>query len=129
MLDAASRLNGEQCALFLDDYPDRYENGQIRRNTDVVVTPYGHLMRIDSCTFSFLTYVGVVKKHFDLFRGGNKDGSGKKAEDFLELDNTDRIWKTVPLYCPIPALTLHCQLRCHIPPYLNAENIKRVIES
>lgn len=124
MLESASANVGRRCALFLDDYPDRYEDGWLRRGTDVVLTPYGHLMRIDKCTYSFMTYVGVVKEHFNDITAHDENNG-----ELLEKNGLDKVWKEVPLFCPLPGLTLHCQLRCHIPRYLNVDEIKRIMES
>lgn len=124
MLDSLKTVNGSgKCALFLDDYPDRYDGG-VRHGTDVVVTPYGHLMKIDSSTCSFMTYVGNIKanrEHLMRFR---------EYPAVMEGDSVNKMWNEggVALYCPIPAITLHCQLRTHIPVYMNAENIKRMVE-
>ena len=123
MLEMVSKRNGEQSALFLDDYPDRYDENFERKNTSVSVTPYGHLMKIDSSTCSFMTYVGIIKKHYDEFM------KFRKYPEIMEKDSIDKVWEDVNLYCPIPGLTLHCQLKCHIPIYVNAESIKKIMES
>jgi hypothetical protein len=111
------------CGLFLDDYHDRYDEKGMRDNTSVMVTPFGHIMSIDSSTCSFMTYVGAIKENYqNLMRF-------KEYPSVLERDSVDLMWQNVRLFCPIPALTLHCQLKCHIPQYLNANNIKMIMES
>ena len=123
MLESVKNRNGRWCAMFLDDYPDRYDEDFERKNTTVSITPFGHLMKIDSSTCSFMTYVGVVKKHYGEFI------KFREYPKVLEHDSVDNVWKTVDLYCPIPALTLHCQLKQHVPIYLNADSLKKIMES
>ena len=126
MLGAAKEriVNGNGwCGLFLDDYPDRYDKIGMRDNTSVMVTPFGHLMSIDSSTCSFMTYVGAIKENYsNLIKF-------KEYPSVFERDSVDLMWKNVRLFCPVPAITLHCQLRSHIPQYLNADNLKRIMET
>jgi hypothetical protein len=122
MLKIARERTGRWCGMFLDDYPDRYNANGIRENTTVMVTPFGHIMSIDSSTCSFMTYVGAVKENYENLI------KFKNYPAVLEGESVDLMWKNVSLFCPIPALTLHCQLRSHIPQYLNAEELKRIME-
>lgn len=123
ILEIIKYRTGEKCALFLDDYPDKYDEKGFRKNTNIMVTPYGHIMTVDSCTFSFMTYSSVIKENYDKIIGG------KDEQNLVESESINKIWETVPLYCPIPALTLHCQLKVHIPEYFDANNIKEIIET
>lgn len=123
MLDTMKKRCGKWCAIFLDDYPDRYDENGFRRCTDVAVTPYGHLMRIDSSTCSFMTYVGAVKENYDSLI------KFKNYPNVMEDGSINEMWKKVDLYSPLPAITLHCQLKGHIPQYMNAELLKRMMES
>lgn len=113
------------CGLFLDDYPDRYDENGFRKNTTIMATPFGHIMSIDSSTCSFMTYVGAVKENYSSLI------KFKEYPNVFEKDSIDLMWNSgnVELFCPIPALTLHCQLKSHIPQYLNSDKIKKIMES
>lgn len=124
LLGTISARKGRHCALFLDDYPDRYDpsKGYEASGTDVMCTPYGHAMRIRSSTCSFMTYVDVVREHAEEL------SAFRRWPEVSERESVDLVWRDVPLYCPIPGITLHCQLRSHIPQYMDADAIRRAIE-
>ena len=123
MLEALKVRVGGYCALFTDDYPDRYDGRGFRENTTVAVTPFGHAMRIDSSTCTFTTYVGAIRENVDSLM------KFKGYPEVMESGSVDLMWKKVPLWCPLPALTLHCQLRTHAPQYLDANSLKAAIEA
>lgn len=108
-------------AIMPDDYPDRYQNNSI--HTECRVTTTGHFLKIDKTTCTFATYSDVIKKYKDYFM--NFIHWPKITED----KSVNRVWEKVPLYQPIPAWTLHCQIKSVVPIYLDYTKIKDYFEN
>lgn len=101
------------CAIFPDDYPDRYKENVNSFNTELRVTNSGHFARIFATTCTFVTYTNVIKVfRNDLLNFINWPIIG-------ENESINRLWQEVPLYQSLPALTLHSQLTDIIPRYLD----------
>lgn len=108
-------------AIMPDDYPDRYKNNAI--DTECRVTTTGHFLKIDKTTCTFATYTDVVKKYKEYFM--NFIHWPKVTED----KSVNKVWEKVPLYQPIPAWTLHCQIKSVVPIYLDYVRIKDYFEN
>lgn len=119
-LDKLSVENDEHVAIMPDDYPDRYTDNAI--NTECRVTETGHFLRIDKTTCTFATYTDVVKKYKKYFMRFSQ------WPKVTENESVNYVWKKVPLYQPIPAWTLHSQVKSVVPIYLDYEKIKDYFE-
>ena len=122
-LNEISQECGKYIAIMPDDYPDRYENNRIK--TECRVTQTGHFLKIDKTTCTFATFAGNIKKfkkNLTAFKNYTK--GSKKA-----INQRNKIWKKIPLYQPIPAWTLHCQLKEIIPRYINFDQLKNYFDS
>ena len=119
-LDKMSLENEQYVAIMPDDYPDRYCDNAIK--TECRVTETGHFLRIDKTTCTFATYTDIIKKYKKYFMRFSK--WPKVVED----NSINLVWKKVPLYQPVPAWTLHCQIKSVVPIYLNYGEIKDYIE-
>lgn len=98
-------------AIMPDDYPDRYKDNSIR--TECHITETGHFLKVDKTTCTFATYTDVVKKYKKYFMRFSQ------WPKVTENESINYVWKKVPLYQPIPAWTLHCQVKSVVPIYLN----------
>ena len=116
-----SREINQYIAIMPDDYPDRYVGNTI--NTECRVTDTGHFLRIDKTTCTFATYVNVIKKYKNYFL------NFKNWPRVTENESINKVWKKVPLYQPIPAWTLHSQVKSVVPIYLDYSDIKSYIEN
>lgn len=116
-----TRELGRQIAIMPDDYPDRYRNNSVY--TECRVTTTGHFLKIDKTTCTFATYTDVVKKYKEYFM--NFIHWPKITED----KSVNKVWEKVPLYQPIPAWTLHCQIKSVVPIYLDYIGIKDYFEN
>lgn len=122
-LNEISQEIKSQIAIMPDDYPDRYDNNRIK--TECIVTQTGHFLRIDKTTCTFATFAGNIKKfkkNLTAFKNYTK-GSQKA------IIQRNKLWKKIRLYQPIPAWTLHCQLKEIIPRYIDFEQLKNYFES
>ena len=112
MKSLMEKNNGEYVGMMPDDYPDRYHNG-VAKNRSVVSLETGHFMSIDKTTCTFSTFAGALKNHRN------------EVMNFInwpfvgEDQSVNLMWRRVPLFCPLPAWTLHSQLKAIIPPYLD----------
>lgn len=119
-LSVISREKSRPIAIMPDDYPDRYVDNVVK--TECRVTEKGHFLKIDKSTCTFATYTDVVKKYkknFMAFIGWPK---------ITEDKSVNKVWEKVPLYQPIPAWTLHSQIKSVIPIYLDYAKIKDYFE-
>ncbi len=120
-LTQLSKEQGVKIGIMPDDYPDRYSNNAI--NTECHVTEIGHFLKIDKSTCTFATYADVVKKNRKYLM------KFSKWPRVTERGSVNRVWEKVPLYQPIPAWTLHCQVKSVVPMYLDYEKIRKYIET
>lgn len=104
-------------AIMPDDYPDRYSGNAIE--TECRITETGHFLKIDKSTCTFATYADVIKKNRKYLM------KFSKWPRVTESESVNRVWKRVPLYQPIPAWTLHCQVKSVVPMYLDYEKIEK----
>lgn len=119
-LDALSAVNGRKCAIMPDDYLDRYRRGK-RIGTDVCVTPQGNFMRIDKTTCTFAASAGDIAAHKDellRFRCWPRVG---------ENGSVNLMWRDVPLFCPLPAWTVHVQVASAVPPYVDPRSVSESV--
>lgn len=107
-------------AIMPDDYPDRYSGNAIK--TECRVTETNHFLKINKSTCTFATYVDVIKKNKKFLL------NFAKWPRVTESGSVNQVWKRVPLYQPIPAWTLHCQIRSVIPKYLDYNGIKNHLQ-
>ena len=113
-----SNLDGQYCAIMLDDYPDRWMNN-CRNNVHIKCIETGHFMQIHHTTCTFSLWTNSVKDNIDSLLGF-------KNWPYVNEDMCiNRLWKSVPLFSPIPAWTIHFQEDSTIPCYINKENLKR----
>ena len=115
-----SRETSRKIAIMPDDYPDRYVGNSIK--TECRITETGHFLKINKSTCTFATYVDVIKKNKKFLL------NFAKWPRVTEDKSVNRVWKDVPLYQPIPAWTLHCQIKSVVPKYLDYEAIKSYLQ-
>ena len=122
-LNEISQVCQKYIAIMPDDYPDRYEDNRIK--TECRVTQTGHFLKIDKTTCTFATFSQNIKIfQKNLFAFKNYKPGSKKA-----IESRNKLWKKIPLYQPIPAWTLHSQLKKIIPRYINFDQLKNYFES
>lgn len=124
-LDVLRHRNGRHVAIMPDDYPDRYLSGVYQGGegySEVHVTEIGHFMRIAHTTCTFATYAGVCRRHQDLFR------RFRCWPRVREDGSINLVWGKVPLYQPIPAWTMHSQLRNIVPKYVDFDKVYEKFE-
>lgn len=115
MMNISNKV-GEYVGLMPDDYPDRYING-ISKNKDVVSLETGHFMSIDKTTCTFSAFCRDVKRYSSqLYNFINWPYVG-------EDQSINLMWQKVKLFCPIPAWTMHSQLKSIIPPYIDFQKV------
>ena len=120
-LDRLSVENDEHIAIMPDDYPDRYKDNSIR--TECHITETGHFLKVNKTTCTFATYTDVIKKYKKYFMRFSK------WPKVTENESINLVWKKVPLYQPIPAWTLHSQVKSVVPIYIDFVEIKKYFES
>lgn len=105
-----SKYENRHVAMMPDDYPDRWTDNTYVGTARITST--GHFIRINSTTCTFAAYAADIKAFKDSLLGFIKWPFVGEAETI------NKMWKSVPLYQPIPAYTLHCQTRAQIPIYI-----------
>lgn len=120
-LNKISRETDSLIAIMPDDYPDRYKDNSI--TTECHITETGHFLKIDKTTCTFATYTDVVKKYKKFFMRFSK------WPQVTENESVNKVWKRVSLYQPVPAWTLHCQIKNIVPIYLDFKRILQFFEN
>ncbi|MBR6123663.1 glycosyltransferase family 4 protein [Candidatus Saccharibacteria bacterium] len=120
-LDKLSVENDEHVAIMPDDYPDRYKDNAIR--TECHITETGHFLKVNKTTCTFATYTDVIKKYKKYFMRFSK------WPMVTENESINLVWEKIPLYQPIPAWTLHSQVKSVVPIYIDFVEIKKYFES
>lgn len=120
-LKLLSEAIGRRAAIMPDDYPDRWTNGTA--TAEVRITKAGHFMRIHHSTCTFAASVRDIRGHMDellRFRLWPKVG---------EDGSINAMWQEVPLYQPLPALTMHTQTRKQVPPYVDVGRLVDLVKA
>lgn len=122
-LNEISSESNTPIAIMPDDYPDRYTNNRIE--TECRITNTGHFLRINKSTCTFATFAGNIKKFRKYLMVFKEYTRGTQKA----IVQRNKLWKKIPLYQPIPAWTLHCQLKEIVPRYIDFEQLKTYFES
>lgn len=113
-------IGAEYVGVMPDDYPDRYSNNQT--TSQIVVTDVGHFMQINKTTCTFAVYAGAIKQNIDACM------SFIHWPYVTEDQSVNIMWKNIPLFHPLPALTLHSQIASIIPRYLDFQKLNNYFE-
>lgn len=117
-IERISNLEERFSAIMPDDYPDRWLN-YVKDNVHLRCIETGHFMQIHHTTCTFSLWTNSVKDNVDSLLGF-------KNWPYVNEDMCiNRLWKSVPLFNPIPAWTIHFQEDSTIPCYINKENLRR----
>ena len=94
----------EHRILYTDHYPSFLLLGEDR-----------HWRTIRHATHTFLTHSDVVRKYWDHFENTKFVGDPKKRQKGSEDKTTNRLFKKIPGFSPMPPLAVHLQFEGTLP--------------